>query len=54
MKKTSLPQSAKPAMDYLFRDLFELSPVASAVLDSRGKFVIVNQAFVQRLCLERK
>ncbi|MBN2083932.1 MAG: response regulator [Anaerolineales bacterium] len=51
MKKTGLPRAERKSADLLFRDLFELSPVSSVVLDSRGKFVIVNQAFLQRLCL---
>jgi PAS domain S-box-containing protein len=40
-----------PPADLPYRDFFELSPVAKAVLDSRGGFVLVNQAFLQRFCL---
>jgi two-component system response regulator ResD len=54
MKQTGSPRTAKAGRDSLFRNLYELSPVSSVVLDSRGRFVIVNQAFVQRLCLRKQ
>jgi PAS domain S-box-containing protein len=52
MKKTVSRRRAEPPAELPYRDFFELSPVAKAVLDSRGGFVLVNQAFLQRFCLQ--
>jgi PAS domain S-box-containing protein len=52
MKKETLPR-LQPT-ELLYRDFFELSPVAKAVLDSRDRFVLVNRAFLQRFCLRRE
>jgi PAS domain S-box-containing protein len=53
-KPASARRVAKPESDSPYRDFFELSPVAKAVLDSRGRLVLVNQAFLQRFCLDRE
>jgi PAS domain S-box-containing protein len=51
MTKPVSRRRAEPPTELLYRDFFELSPVAKAVLDSRGGFVLVNRAFLHRFCL---
>ncbi|MBN1437991.1 MAG: response regulator [Anaerolineales bacterium] len=53
MKKMASRRKTPPA-DTLYRDFFELSPVAKAVLDSGGALALVNQAFLRRFCLRRE
>jgi PAS domain S-box-containing protein len=53
MKKAK-PRAKQLPADILYRELFELSPVSSVVLDLQGRFIIVNQAFAQRLCFRKE
>jgi PAS domain S-box-containing protein len=54
MKQNASRRRAEASADSPYRDFFDLSPVAKAVLDSRGAFTLVNQAFLQRFCLRRE